>query len=317
MYFVDSHLHVNFNRMSLTAIIKYLDKGRIDACWLLTWEEVNPGHWKYEHLPIEGVYAAYLKYPSRVIPFYAPDPHKTQASVQLESWSQKGIRGCGELKATLNWNCDEMSSLLRTVAKLKLPVVFHMEESRHYDIPYSDAIFDKLMFYGLNTERKIYKIPRQILTLLVNNYAPLKKRSKSYFFPGYMLDFGSLESSLIEYPNINFVAHGLMFWKYISADATNFSDLLPKGPVKGEGIIWRLLRAYPNLYADLSGPSGLNALARDPQNAKSFLSIFENKILYGTDNFMIQQRSFLDSLKLSKSMYNKIYGENACKLICL
>ena len=315
MFSVDSHLHVNFNGMSSRDIINYMDKDRIDLCWLLTWEEVNPGHWEYKHLSVEAVYDAYLIYPSRIIAFYAPDPHIELASSQLEYWYYKGIRGCGELKATLNWNSDEMKPFLKTVEKLKLPLVFHMEESRYCNIPYSDAIFDRMLFYALRTERKIYQIPKFVLNLLVKNYAPLKGRTKSYFFPGYMLDFGSLESSLKDYPGVNFVAHGIMFWKHISNDAGNCFEALPKGPINGEGVIWRLLSDYPNLYADLSAQSGLNALARDPQNARKFLSLFENKILYGTDNFIKGQREFLNSLRLKKSSYNKIYGENACKIM--
>jgi predicted TIM-barrel fold metal-dependent hydrolase len=312
---VDSHLHVNYNGLSLKDIIRYLDNQRIDTCWLLTWEEVNPGRWDYKHLKIEAIYRAYQEYPTRVIPFYAPDPHKPQASLELENWCQKGIRGCGELKATLNWNSAEIKPFLKTVAKLRLPLVFHMEESRHYEIPCSDAIYDRVLFYGLRTQRKIYQIPRYFLKLLTDKYTPLKNRSKSYFFPGYMLDFASLEASLKEHPDINFIGHGLMFWKYISADGHDCKDNLPRGPVNGEGIIWRLLREYPNLYADLSGLSGLNALTRDPQNARKFLSLFETRMLYGTDNFLKGQKEFLNSLKLDQSTYDRILGDNAGRII--
>jgi predicted TIM-barrel fold metal-dependent hydrolase len=314
---IDSHLHINYNKLSLNDIIKYLDKEKIDLCWLLTWEEINPGYWDYKHLPVEAAYKAYQKYPSRIIPFYAPDPHQKQANELLASWFLKGIRGCGELKATLNWKSTEIESLLKVVSKYKMPLVFHMEESRYYDIPYSNAIFDKVLFYGLRTEKTIYKAPKYILQLLVNNYSPLKNRSKSGFFPGYMLDFASLESTLKDYPNINFVAHGLMFWKFLSADADKFVGDLPKGPMNGEGLIWRLLREYPNLYADISGPSGINAMTRDPQTTKLFLSTFEDKILYATDNFMKGQREFINSLNLAKTTCSKIYGENACKIMCL
>jgi len=317
MFSVDSHIHVNLGGMSLKDIIRYLDKEKIDLCWLLSWEEINPGHWEYKHLTIESVYEAYLKYPLRLIPFYAPDPHKKQASAELNDWYQRGIRGCGELKATLNWNSIEINTLLKTIEKLRLPLVFHMEESRYYEIPYTEAIFDKIIFYGLRTKRKIYQIPKYFLRLLVNNYAPIRSKGRSYYFPGYMLDFASLESSLIEYPNINFVAHGLMFWKYISSAHNENYESLPKGPINGEGVIWRLLRQYPNLYADLSGPSGINALTRDPQNAKTFLSQFQSKILYGTDNCMNGQRSFIDSLNLSEEAYKNIYGLNANKLVKL
>jgi predicted TIM-barrel fold metal-dependent hydrolase len=315
MFYIDSHMHAKFNGLSIKDIIKYLDKERIDACWLLTWEEVNPGHWEYTHLSIETVYQAHLEYPTRIIPFYAPDPHKQQASLELENWCQKGIRGCGELKATLNWNSVEMKSFLKTVAKLNLPVVFHMEESRRYEIPYSDALYDKVLFYGLRTKRRIFQIPAYFLNILADKYTPLKNRTRSYFFPGYMLDFASLESTLKEYPSIKFIGHGLMFWKYIASDGPNSNNDLPRGPINGEGIIWRLLGEYPNLYADLSGLSGLNALTRDPQNAKRFLSLFEDKMLYGTDNFLKGQKEFLISLKLDKSTFDKICGGNACGIM--
>jgi predicted TIM-barrel fold metal-dependent hydrolase len=312
---VDSHLHVNFNGFSSKELIKYLDKERIDCCWLLTWEEVNSGLWPYKHLPVENVYNAYLKYPSRFIPFYAPDPHRIDTTVQLENWCKKGIRGCGELKATLNWNSNNIKSILQTTKRLKLPIVFHMEESECRNIPFSNAIYDKLLFYGLKTERKIYQVPRRVLQTLVNSYTPLKNRTKSYIFPGYMLDFASLETTLQEYPDVNLIAHGPMFWSYISDEASKQCEVSTSGQVRNEGIIWRLLRDYPNLYADISGFSGLNALTRDPENAKRFLTIFEEKILYGTDNLMKNQGEFLKSLRLSKSTYEKVYGENACRIL--
>ena len=244
--------------------------------------------------------------------------HKSDAATQLEDWYKKGIRGCGELKATLNWESNGVKWLLQAAGKLKMPVVFHMEEDDSCCLPYSNAIFDRLLSAALNTKKRIYRIPRNLLELIVNNYAPLKNRTKSYFFPGYMLDFASLEMTLRNFPEIRFIAHGPMFWKYLSADASNDrKELYPRGLVQGEGVIWRLLKDYPNLYADISGYSGLNSLTRDSESAKKFLSLFENKILYGTDNLIKGQMEFLNSLGLSKSIYNKIYGENACGIITI
>ena len=116
-----------------------------------------------------------------------------------------------------------------------------------------------------------------------------------------MLDFASLETTLKDFRDVKFVAHGMMFWKYYSSDATRDEEWLPVGPVKGEGIIWRLLRDYPNLYADFSSGSGINALKRDRQIARSFLSQFEDKILYGTDNLFTGQKEYIDSLGLDKA----------------
>ena len=314
MTVVDSHMHVNFAGFSLDKIIKYLDKNRIDCCWLLSWEEISPEPWHYQHLSIEDIYDAYLKYPSRIIPMYAPDPHKENAAAELEYWCQKGIRGCGEMKSTLHWESSKVKKILSTIEKLRIPLVFHMEESASRVMLDSSAIYAKILCRGLQTTRKAYQIPRRALQLLVSLYSPLRNRLKYYTFPGYMLDFASLEIALKDYPNVNLIAHGPMFWKYISADAAIRKESYPKGPVVGEGIIWRLLRDYPNLYADISA-GGLNALTRDPPNTKRFLSLFENKILYGTDNIIKGQRDFLNSLGLSQGTYRKIYGENACRLV--
>ena len=317
MTLVDSHLHVNFEGFTLTKLVKYLDQEHIDLCWMLTWEEVNSGYWDYKHLSVEGVYDVFLKYPSRIIPFYAPDPHRSDATLQMETWFQKGIRGYGELKATLNWNSQQMIPVLKTARKLKMPIVFHMEESENRDMPYSSKIWDKILFYGVRSENKIYRIPRKILLVLEKYYTPLKNRKKSYFFPGYMLDFASLEATLVEYPDVNFVAHGQMFWKNISAEGIDHKEAYPNGQIVIDGIIWRLLKDYPNLYADISAMSGLNALQRDTPNAKRFLSLFQNKILYGTDGLMAGQREFLKSLGLAKEALDKIFGENAKHLIGL
>jgi predicted TIM-barrel fold metal-dependent hydrolase len=318
MTLIDSHFHVNYNGFSSIEIIKYLDRERIDYCWLLSWEEIDPGPWDYQHLAVDDIYDAFLKYSSRIIPFYAPDPHRDDVVSQMEKWSQKGIRGYGELKATINWNSEKMIPILKTARRLKMPIVFHMEENENRDIPYSDKLWDKILFYGVNNEKKILTIPRKILLILTNNFAPLKNRKQSYYFPGYMLDFASLEARLQDYPDVNFVAHGLMFWKYISSDAANYKDPLPKNSVNGDGIIWRLLKGYPNLYADTSGPSGLNALTRDPAATKRFLSMFEDKILFGTDNCdnsMKRQKDYLRSLELPEYIYKKIYGDNAYRLL--
>jgi predicted TIM-barrel fold metal-dependent hydrolase len=313
MDLIDSHLHINYLHISQKNIADYLDLEKVDLCWLLTWEETKPGRWPYQSLPVEDVFQAYSRYPSRIAPFYAPDPHRGDASQQLEKWHKRGLRGCGELKATLNWASDDIHGLLRTVDKLTLPVVFHMEESRTEAIPYSDGLLDRVLFYGPRTTGQALRIPREALKSLIRYCSPVRNRAarrRSYVFPGYMLDFASFESTLRSYPAVNFIAHGLMFWKHIGADAAEGLEAMPRGRVGGKGLIWRLLEQYPNLYADLSGPSGLNALTRDPQNARDFLAFFSDKILYGTDNFE-GLKGFIQSLSLSNSVLDKIFGRNA------
>jgi predicted TIM-barrel fold metal-dependent hydrolase len=311
MTIVDSHLHLNLNGLTTQKLIKYLDKEKIDVCWLLSWEEVSPGPWPYRHLSVEDIYEAYSKYPSRIIPFYAPDPRRKDAANVLETWYHNGIRGCGELKSILSWDSEQLNRLLQMVRKYKMPVVFHMEdrENRYTQL-------DKILFGGKGATQDILTMRPSVFRKMTENSAFLRKRLKSsYIFPGYLDDLAKLEATLKKHSDINFIAHGLAFWRYISADADACNGFLPRGPVIGQGKIWRLLRNYSNLYADISAMSGLNALTRDSNNARQFLTIFQDKILYGTDNVMKGQKKFLNSLGLPKATYRKIYGENACSLV--
>jgi len=54
-------------------------------------------------------------------------------------------------------------------------------------------------------------------------------------------------------------------------------------PVLTGGITDRLLRDYPNIYADHSAGSGLTALTRDEEHAIGFLQRHQDQLLFGTD----------------------------------
>ncbi|MGA2192857.1 MAG: amidohydrolase family protein [Nitrospirota bacterium] len=313
---VDSHLHVNFKNLGAREIIAYMDRERIDQCWLLTWDEANPRNSDYTPLPVEGVFEAYEKYPSRIIPMYAPDPTRADAAKRFLEWHGRGIRGCGEVKAALRWDSKDMGPMLSTLNRLGMPLVFHMEQSGPKFRPTTDSALELLFARAMNSVR-VGEIPKRILKGLTGACGALKKKREGmrYFFPGYLLDFAALEGRLREYPDIKFIGHGPMFWNGISASADIDSAKVPKGPVTGEGITCRLLSQYGNLYADISAHSGYNALARDRGFARRFLSKYNRKILYGTDNYFLGLKNVLDSLGLPKDAYRRIYGENAAELI--
>ncbi len=314
---IDAHLHVNYHNLTIPRIIKYLDKHNFDCCWLMTWEEVSPSGWHNKHLSVEDVYEAYSKYPSRIIPMYAPDPHREDASQALLDWHKKGIRGCAELKSTTNWLSPRVRRLLDQVSRLRLPLLFHMEESRNFLRPLNtDSYLTKIVLRFTDTQR-LAALPRRFFDVLARLYDPFGKwkKERTAIFPGYMLDFASLETTLIDYPSIVFIGHGPLFWKNISAEVQIGGPMYPRGAIKAPGLTCRLLRSYPNLYADISGGSGFYALTRDPQFAKRFLVEFSDKILYGTDNAFVHQEIFLESLKLPASDLRKIKGDNAYKLV--
>ena len=75
------------------------------------------------------------------------------------------------------------------------------------------------------------------------------------------------------------------------------------------------LNQYPNLYADLSARSALNALQRDPEFAKGFLLEFQDRLLYGRDCFDNQLQVLIETLSLPNEVLAKIYAGNALRLV--
>ena len=112
----------------------------------------------------------------------------------------------------------------------------------------------------------------------------------------------------------SFIGHAPGFWAHISNDQAYLQELYPKGPVVPGGTVTRMLQTYPNLYADLSAGSGLNALKRDPVFARDFLVEFQDRLLYGRDNFNNDLQEFLKTLDLPEMVWAKITAHNAQRL---
>lgn len=107
------------------------------------------------------------------------------------------------------------------------------------------------------------------------------------FSYGLCDDYGlpKLEHALTACPETVFIGHGPTFWAEISADvpAAKRSGY-PPGPIQPGGAVPRLLRRYPNLWADISAGSGHNALTRDAAFGLAFLDEFQDKLMFGTDS---------------------------------
>ncbi len=99
---------------------------------------------------------------------------------------------------------------------------------------------------------------------------------------GYSWGIERFDRIVKRYPNIKFVGHAGSWWQFISADASG-RDGLDTGRIVPIGLIDRLLGMYPNLYADLSAGSGLNALTRDVEFMRDFIVRHRKKLLFGSD----------------------------------
>jgi len=313
---VDAHLHLNYRGLTPERLVAYLDREGIEQGWTLTWEELQPSRNEVLALPVEEVLAAHARYPTRIIPFYAPDPRRPDAAARLTELHEKGIRGCGELKVTLRWDEAPVGELLHAAESLNMPVVFHMEEARSAYAPISDSRVERWIAKALNSDRFL-GLPRRGVTTLQFIHPGWRRRiaEMQYRFPGYLLDFAALEERLREFPRLRFVGHGPGFWKGISGRAANERGTHPRTRVAPDGIVDRLLSEYDNLFADLSGRSGYNALARDLRHARQFLERHHRKLLFGTDNFALGLRRLIGAVELPTDRLTRIMGTNAHEVL--
>lgn len=315
MNMIDSHMHLGLADVDLPAILRRMDENGIEMSWLLTWEEKDPPlKHLYIPLPPEPILEAHAKYPGRFVPFYAPDPTDPEAGKRITQSVQRGIRGCGELKVSIRWEDPVIEQYLEVVRYHQLPLVFHMEEPRYQYVSSGEGFFQWLLERLLND--KFNGISRYYLNKQAEHTGILRKRIEMnrVCFPGILFDFAFLEQRLVQFPQIRFIAHGPDFWNHISV-TRHPMYIHQKGTYSTFGIIDRLLESYPNLYCDISGLSGYNALLRDRNMARSFLEKHSGKVLYGTDNTALPLLELLRSMKLGKQQMDKILRKNALRML--
>ncbi len=125
----------------------------------------------------------------------------------------------------------------------------------------------------------------------------------------------AFERAVAACPETVFIGHAPGFWAHISGDDLYDKEPYPSGPVLPGGQAVEMLRRYPNLWADLSAGSALNALGRDATFGRDFLLEFQERMLYGRDNFDNRLQEFLNGLGLSDDVLEKIYAGNARRLL--
>ncbi len=312
---IDAHLHVELQGLDADRLITYMDNHSIERCWLLTWEEEEaPIESLYQHISPEEVFNAHEKYPDRVIPFYAPDPKTDRLEQKIIHAKNNGMRGCGELKVTRRWEERRMESYLKVIYRHRLPLLFHMEEPRMHYVPDNPGLAEKTLNVLLNGA--LNGVVKNFLLRFSKKTSILKDHIEDHltYFPGYLHDFAGLEKRLKQFPSQVFIAHGPHFWNHIASDRSEilFHD---KGRIDRFGIIDRLLSRYENLYCDVSGKSGFNAMRRDPEKARLFLEKHHRKILFGTDNTSFGHEDLIRSLQLPADKLENIFYRNADRLI--
>jgi predicted TIM-barrel fold metal-dependent hydrolase len=98
----------------------------------------------------------------------------------------------------------------------------------------------------------------------------------------YNTGYTQFDKMLRAYTRTNFIGHGDLFWAHISADVPADRGY-PAGPIKPGGLTDRWLSDFPNLYADMSANSGNNALSRDTEFSRGFITRHKSKLIFGSD----------------------------------
>jgi predicted TIM-barrel fold metal-dependent hydrolase len=141
------------------------------------------------------------------------------------------------------------------------------------------------------------------------------------------------------HPQTAFIGHAQAWWANVSADPPRAPNVpgfsaYPTGPVTPGGLTDRWLTEYPNLYADLSAGSALNALTRDPEFARGFVNRHRAKLMWATDCpcldgrgsspngrqrpcFAAQSLAALKELCADQATYDDIVEHNAARLLKL
>lgn len=133
-----------------------------------------------------------------------------------------------------------------------------------------------------------------------------------------------LQNALRAFPRLPFIGHAAGFWASISGDATDKDfGRYPKvpTPVTPGGALDRLMDKHANLYGDLSEPGGYTAIARDLKFGRDFLIRRADRLLFGTDFLMPDQKiphfELFDSLNLPDQVQQKIFRGNAIRILKL
>jgi predicted TIM-barrel fold metal-dependent hydrolase len=102
-------------------------------------------------------------------------------------------------------------------------------------------------------------------------------------FQMYNYGFERFHKMLEKFHRVKFLGHAQTWWGHIDRNHLDQTVMYPKGPVVRGGLTDRYLTDYPNMYGDLSAGSGFNALTRDEEFARDFVTRHRDKLIFGSD----------------------------------
>ena len=281
---IDAHNHPDWHQHNLQRVLDNMDSLGIDRMWLLTWEcpkdEYDPSYHRVGVTGQDGPMPL-----SRCVRYKESAPDRFVLGYAPDPRRPESI---DRLEAAI----DVYG--VQTYGELKLRMC--------YDNPDALRMFRFCGEHGLPVTVHIdYEFDS----------------GHTYPRPNWWYGGGieAFERAIRACPETLFVGHAPGFWAHISGDDQFDQVSYPKGPVTPGGKVVDMLRQYPNLHADLSAGSGLNALQRDPAFATDFITEFQDRLLYARDCFHNEHQAFLNGLGLAQDILDKIYAQNALRLV--
>lgn len=281
---IDVHCHPRWLGHNGRKMVENMDRLGIEKAWLLSWEaparEISPGyHDRLNPLALrirfEDVIAVSEAYPDRFIPGTTMDPQDPYAPQKLKA----------------------------AVDIFGVRVFGEFKRRLRYDNPDCLRLFHYCGELGL-------PVLFHLDIILPPGSVPT---GWQWWYGG---DIEAVETALRKCPQTVFIGHAPGFWREISGDAATERASYPVGkPIKPGGRLLQLLEKYDNLYCDISAGSGYTALTRDLDFTRKFLVDFQDRILFGRDEFSSRHLDLLFSLGLPDSVLKKILGDNARRLV--
>ena len=284
---IDCHNHANYMGNNFKSTIENMDRYNIDKAWIMPCE-IPMGEWCPDNAnevfgfteKSKNIFENALEFkdkcPERFILGYCPDPRDPFA-------------------------IDKLDAVLHT-----------------YDIKYCGEWKFRSMLDNWDNIDLFRYCGEHNLPVVIHLDYPIfchQKYPRRHWWYGGSIE--SFERAIQLCPNTTFIGHAPGFWANISGDF-NFDEggSYPKGKIAPGGKVSEMLRKYPNLYCDLSGNSGTNAISRDVEFAKDFVEEFQDRLLYARDMYHSNQlQEAISALDLPKEILRKIYSGNALKLL--
>ncbi len=286
---IDAHNHVYYHGLNAEGVLAEMDQFGYDVTWLLTWYLPPSEHIASSHRAFNPANAR---------------PDGTHAGTALTD---------------LSLACEKYPD--RFVAGY-CPCPSEGDAAALFEAAYHTH---GVRVCGEWSYRMLLNDPRAILLFRKAGElgAPVVLHIDTPFLNGvyqenwYGGDIGALAQTLKACPDTTFIGHAPGFWRHISGDEVTDPEKYPSGAIAPGGRLFDLFAQYPNLWADLSAGSGLNALKRMEDGGLDFLIAHQDRLLFGRDAGGNALQVYVDGLGLPEKVKEKIYCENALRLVPL